>query len=66
MHTPLAQRSQSGLTMLSRHSMGTYQDNELTHNSSETTQPLSSQLNEPLWTDPGIKSGITVCELISK
>ena len=24
-----------------------------------------SQLAEPLWTDPGIKSGIRVCELIS-
>ena len=28
-------------------------------------RPCSSQLAEPLWTDPGIKSGISVCELIS-
>ena len=29
-HTPLTQQSPSGLTMLSRHSVGTHQDNELT------------------------------------
>ena len=28
-------------------------------------RPQSSQLTEPLWTDPGIKSGMSVCELIS-
>ena len=28
-------------------------------------QPQSSQLAEPLWTDPGIKSGMSVRELIS-
>ena len=28
-------------------------------------RPQSSQLAEPLWTDPGIKSGISVRELIS-
>ena len=28
-------------------------------------RPQSSQLGEPLWTDPGIKSGISVLELIS-
>ena len=27
--------------------------------------PLSSQLAEPLWTDPGLKSGISVRKLIS-
>ena len=39
--------------------------NELTHNLSGKIQPQSSQLTEPLWTDPGIKSGINVHELIS-
>ena len=31
----------------------------------ETLQPQSTQLAEPLWTDPGLKSGIGECELIS-
>ena len=39
--------------------------NELTRNLSGNIQPQSSQLTEPLWTDPGIKSGISVYELIS-
>ena len=52
--TPLTQQSQSELTMLSRHSIGTYQGNELTHNSSGITGPQSSQLSEPLWTDPDL------------
>ena len=51
--------------MLSKHSVDTYQGSELTCNSSGNAHPLSSQLAEPLWTDPGPKSGITVCELIS-
>ena len=38
--------------------------NELTRNLSENIRPQSSQLAEPLWTGPGIKSGISVCELI--
>ena len=29
------------------------------------TQPQSPQLAEPLWTDPGLKSGISVRKLIS-
>ena len=29
------------------------------------TQPLSSQFADPLWTDLGLKSGISVLELIS-
>ena len=46
--------------------MGTYQETiELTRNSSGKTQSQSSQLAEPLWTDPGLKSGISVRELIS-
>ena len=38
---------------------------ELTCNSSGNTRPGSSQLTEPLWTDPGLKSGISVRELVS-
>ena len=37
--------------MLSRYSVRTYQENELTRNSFE--------LAEPLWTDRGVKSGIS-------
>ena len=62
-HTPTAQRSRSGLTVLS--GMEIYQENELTRNSSGNTRPQSSQLAEPLWIDPGLKSGISVRELIS-
>ena len=65
-HTSLTQRSRSGLTMpLSRHSVGTYTGNELTRSSSGNTLSQSFQLVEPLWTDPGLKSGIGVRELIS-
>ena len=39
--------------------------NELLRNSSGNTRLQSSQLAEPLWTDPGLKSGISVHELIS-
>ena len=39
--------------------------NELTLSLSGNIQPQSSQLAEPLWTDPGIKSGTSVCEPIS-
>ena len=54
------------LTMpLSRHSVETCQENELTRNPSGNTWPQSTQLAEPLWTDPGLKSGISVRELIS-
>ena len=64
--TSLTQQRRSGLSMVSRHNVGTYQGNdELARNSSGNTQPQSSQLAEPLWTDPGIKSGISVRELIS-
>ena len=51
--------------MLSKHGVGTYQGNELTRNSSGNTQPQLSQLAEPLWTDPGLNSGIGVCQLIT-
>ena len=39
--------------------------NELTRNWSGNTRLQSSQLAEPLWTDPGLKSGISLRELIS-
>ena len=51
--------------MLSRQNVETYQENELTRYSSGNTRPQSSQLAEPLWTDPGVKSGISVRELIA-
>ena len=44
---------------------GNLSENELTHNSSGTTQSQSSQLAEPLWTYPSLKSGISLWELIS-
>ena len=59
-HAPYTRRNRSGLTVLSRHSVGNYQGNELTRNSSENVHPQSSQL-----ADPGLKSGAGVCELIS-
>ena len=37
--------------------------NELTYNLSGNTHPQSSQLAEPLWTDPVLQSGISVHEL---
>ena len=42
-------------TMLTMHRMGTYQENELTRNSSGNTRPQSSQPAEPLWTNPDLK-----------
>ena len=39
--------------------------NELTRNSSGNIRLQSSQLAEPLWTDPDRKSGISLRELIS-
>ena len=64
-HTPLTQRSRSGLTTLSRHSVGTYQGNELTCNTSGNTQPQLSQLVEALWADSGVLCGLRVRALIS-
>ena len=65
-HTLLTQGSQSGLTMLlSRHSVGTYLKMSSHEQLSRNTQSQSSQLAEPLWTEPGLKSGIIVRELIS-
>ena len=65
-HAPLTQQSRIGLAMLlSRDNVGTYTENELTRNLSGNIRPWSSQLAEPHWTGPGIKSGISVRELIS-
>ena len=50
--------------MLSRHSVGTYQEKLLTRNSSGSTRPQLSQLAEPLWTDHSLKSRNDVGELI--
>ena len=58
-HIPLTQRCRSGLTMLSKHSVGTYKGKELTNNSSGNTRLQSSQLAELLWTDPGVRSEIS-------
>ena len=43
---------------------GNLSGNELTRNSSGNTRSQSSQLAEPLWTDPYVKSGISLRELI--
>ena len=57
--------SRSGLTVLFKYRMETYHRNEPTCNSSGNTQPQLPQLTEPLWTDPGLKSGIDVRKPIS-
>ena len=44
---------------------GNLSGNKLTHNSSGKTWSQSSQLADPLWTDPGLKSEISLRELIS-
>ena len=46
-------------------SCGNLSENELARNSSGNTLAQSSQLAEPLWTDPGLESGISVRQLIS-
>ena len=68
MYTPLAQRSRSRLTVpLSRHSVGWEPIRKRAHTQlvREHLATVVSQLAEPLWTDPSIKSGISVRELIS-
>ena len=47
-------------------SWGSLSGNELTRNSSGNTQLQSSQLADSLWADAGLKSGLSVHELISK
>ena len=44
---------------------GNLSGNELTLNSSGNTQSQTSQLSEPLWTDPCVKRRISLYELIS-
>ena len=44
---------------------GNLSGNELTHNSSGNIRSQSSQLAKPLWTDPGLQSGISLRVLIS-
>ena len=61
-HAPLTQASQNGMTILSRHCVGTYLGT-IREASSHTTQqgafePQVSQIAALLWTDPGLKSGI--------
>ena len=51
--------------MLCRCSVGNYVGNELTHDSSRNARPQSSQLAEPLLTDPGLNSGTGAREMIS-
>ena len=60
MQTLMTQRSQIGLTV----PCGSLSGNELTPNLSGSISPQLSQLDEPVWTDPGIKSGISVRGLI--
>ena len=47
----LIPRTRSGLTTLSRHSVGTHYGNDLTRSSSGNGRPQSSKLAEPLWID---------------
>ena len=44
---------------------GNLSGNELKCNSSRNTRSKSPQLTEPLWTDPGLKNGVSLPELIS-
>ena len=65
-HTPLTQRSRSGLTLpLSRHSVVTYPETSSHATCQGTFDHSQSRLAKPLWTDPGLKSGISLRELIS-
>ena len=49
---------------LSRHSVGIYQETSSHATRQGNTRPQSSQLAEPLWTDPDPESGFSVLELI--
>ena len=50
---------------LCRHSVGTYQEMSSHANRQGTLSHSRLKLAEPLWTDPGLKSGISERELIS-
>ena len=65
-HTSLTKWSRSGLTMpVSRHSVETHQETSSHASRNRNTRSQLSQLTEPLSTDPGQKSGISMHELIS-
>ena len=49
---------------LSTQSVGPYHETS-SHATRQGTLSQLSQLSEPLWTDSGLKSGISVLELIS-
>ena len=51
-YTSLTHRSRTGLTILSRRSVGTYQGNELIRNWPDNACPQLSQFTEPLWSGP--------------
>ena len=51
--------------LLSRHGVGTYQETGSHATRQGTLGHSLSQLAEPLWTDPGLMSGVNVCGLIS-
>ena len=51
--------------LLSMHGVGTYLETSSHATLLRNIQSQSSQLAEPLWTDPGTKSGISVLKLIS-
>ena len=53
--------------LLSRHSVGTYLEmsSHAACQGTGSTGPQSPKLTQPLWTDPVIKSGISVHKLIS-
>ena len=65
-HAHLTRQSRGGLTMLSRHGVGTYKKkkNDLGRSSSGKARPQSSQLAEPPWTDSGLKSEVGAREQI--
>ena len=65
MYTPLSQQSQSGLTMLFRHRVGTGQGNVLVCNSTGNTLLQLSRLFRLLLADPSVKNGIGVRKLIT-
>ena len=70
-HTKLTPEKKILPPLLPRFELATFRsrvqrfENEFTCNLSTNIQSQSSQLAEPLWTDPGIKCGISMRELIS-
>ena len=64
-HTPLTHGSQSGRTMPLSMQCGKISGHEFTRTLSGNTRSQWSHLTKPLLTDPGLKSGISVRNLIS-